>query len=216
MSLELHTYWRSSAAYRVRIALNIKQLEADHKFVHLVKDGGQQHKPSYLKLNPQGRVPTLVHNGMPFTQSIAIIEYLDELHPNPALLPEDMKDRAWVRSLSSMIACDVHPLNNLGVLDYLKTEFGADEAAVKRWYQHWIVEGFSALEKRLAADARPGSFCYGDHVTMADLFLVPQVYNAERFDVDMSQFEMISAIAANCRTLDAFIKAAPEHQADAS
>ena len=214
--MELYTYFRSTAAYRVRIALNLKKLEADQKYIHLVKDGGEQHSTSYRRLNPQGRVPTLVDGGMPITQSQAIIEYLDERHPNPPLLPEDLTDRAWVRSIAGLIACDIHPLNNLSVLQYLEKEMGADENAKMKWYRHWIAEGFSALEEMLANDARVGDYCYGSRVTMADIFIVAQVYNAHRFDCDMSAYPVISEINDNCLKLDAFKRAAPEAQADAS
>lgn len=214
--MELYTYFRSTAAYRVRIALNLKKVEADQKVVNLVKDGGQQHAPSYRRLNPQGRVPTLVDGGMPIMQSQAIIEYLEELHPNPPLLPEDLKDRAWIRSIVDLVACDIHPLNNLSVLQYLQKEMGADEEAKMKWYRHWIAEGFSALEEMLANDARVGSYCYGNKVTMADIFIVAQVYNANRFECDMSSYPVISEINENCLKLDAFKQAAPEAQPDAS
>lgn len=214
--MELYTYFRSTAAYRVRIALNLKNIEADHKVVHLVKDGGEQHSSSYRRLNPQGRVPTLVDGGMPITQSQAIIEYLDEVHPNPPLLPDDLKDRAWVRSIAGLVACDIHPLNNLSVLKYLQQELGVDEAAKTKWYRHWVAEGFSALEEMLANDARVGDYCYGSRLTMADIFIVAQVYNAHRFDCDMSAYPVINEINDNCLKLDAFKRAAPEVQPDAS
>lgn len=213
--MELYSYWRSSAAYRVRIALNFKQLEADQKYVHLVKDGGEQNSQNYRRLNPQGRVPTLVYDGMPITQSMAILEFLEEIHPNPPLLPEDTMDRAWVRSLANVVACDIHPLNNLGVLNYLKEEFGADDDAKTKWYRHWIVQGFTALEERMSNDARTSDFCYGKKVTLADICLVPQVYNAERFNVDVSAFPTIQHITDNCRKLEEFERAAPEVQGDA-
>lgn len=213
--MELYTYFRSTAAYRVRIALNMKRLEADHRYVHLVRDGGEQHSTSYRRLNPQGRVPTLVVGGMPISQSQAIIEYLEEVHPNPSLLPEDLKDRAWIRSIAGLIACDIHPLNNLSVLQYLQQELGVDDEAKMKWYRHWVEQGFGALEEMLVNDARVGDFCYGSKVTMADIFIVAQVYNAERFECDMSRYPVISEINANCLKLDEFRRAAPEEQPDA-
>lgn len=211
--MELFTYFRSSAAYRVRIALNLKQLEADLHPVHLVRN--EQQSLRYRQLNPLGRVPTFVDNGIPITQSLAIIEYLEEIHPNPPLLPTDEADRAWIRSLALTVACDIHPLNNLGVLRYLENELGLDEAARVHWIRHWIGQGFNALEEVLSRDPRVKRFCYGDRVTMADVFLVPQVFNAERFGVDMALYPTIARINAACMALDAFIKAAPANQPDA-
>jgi len=213
--MELYTYFRSSAAYRVRIALNIKQLEADHKFVHLVRDGGEHRKRGFHKLNPQERLPVLVDGGVPVTQSLAILEYLEEIHPNPPLLPDDVADRAWVRAIAQLIACDIHPLNNLGVLRYLETEFGADEAARRKWYQHWINQGFTALEEVLAKDPRVRTYCFGNRLTIADVCIVPQVYNANRFGVDMSAYPTLQRINDACLKLAVFAKAAPENQADA-
>lgn len=213
--MELYTYFRSSAAYRIRIALNIKQLEADHKFVHLVRDGGEHRTQKFHKLNPQQRVPVLVDGGVPVTQSIAILEYLEEIHPNPPLLPGDTVDRAWVRSLALMIACDIHPLNNVGVLKLLESEFGADEVKKRKWIHHWVGQGFKALEEILAKDPRVKSYCFGDKVTIADICLVPQVYNAVRFGVDMGAYPTIQRINDACLKLDVFRKAAPENQPDA-
>jgi maleylpyruvate isomerase len=213
--VELHTYFRSTAAYRVRVALNLKQLDADYHYVHLVRDGGEQHKAAYRQVNPQGRVPTLVVGGMPLTQSLAIIEYLEEAHPNPPLLPTDLQDRAWIRSIANLVACDIHPLNNLSVLQYLQNELGIDEAAKLKWYRHWVAEGFSALEEMLTKDARVGDFCYGGKVTLADIFIAAQVYNADRFECDMTPYPVIREINANCLKLDAFRRAAPDAQRDA-
>lgn len=213
--MELYTYFRSSAAYRVRIALNVKQLEADYRFVHLVRDGGEQHHHGFHKVNPQERIPVLVDGGVTFTQSLAIVEYLEEIHPNPPLLPGDIADRAWVRALACLVACDVHPLGNSSVLKYLENAFGADEAARKRWVQHWIGNGFKALEEILAKDPRVKTYCYGNKITVADVFLVPQVYNAKRFGVDMSAYPTISRISDACVKLDVFKRAAPENQPDA-
>lgn len=213
--MELYTYFRSSAAYRVRIALNIKQLEAEQRFVHLVRDGGEQHHPGFHKLNPQERVPVFVDGGKPISQSMAIIEYLEEIHPNPPLLPNDTADRAWVRSISNIIACDIHPLNNPSVTKYLEREFGMDEAARIRWYHQWMATGFRALEEILAKDPRVKTYSYGNKPSMADLFIVPQVYNANRFDLDMSPYPTISRINDACMKLDVFKRAAPENQRDA-
>lgn len=213
--MELYTYFRSTAAYRVRIALNLKQLEAEHRHVHLVRDGGEHRKPSFHKLNPQERVPVLVDGGVPVTQSLAILEYLEEIHPNPPLLPSDTVDRAWVRSIAAIIACDIHPLNNLSVLQYLEKEFGADEAKKRRWIHHWINNGFSALEEILGRDPRVKTYCFGEKVTMADVCLVPQVFNAQRFGVDMEPYPTLRRINDACLRLDAFKRAAPENQADA-
>ena len=213
--MELYTYFRSSAAYRVRIALNLKGLRADYRYVHLVKDGGQQHQPEYRAVNPQGLVPALVDKDHVLTQSLAIIEYLEELHPNPRLLPEDSPGRARVRSLAQIVACDIHPLNNSRVLKYLEKELIADEAARKSWYQHWVVEGFTALEKLLAGNPATGEFCHGNQPTVADICLVPQVFNARRFAVELSPYPTIRRINEHCLTIKAFADAAPEKQADA-
>ncbi len=214
--MELYTYFRSSAAYRVRIALNLKGLKADYRYVHLVKDGGQQHKPEYLALNPQGLVPALVDHGQVLTQSLAIIEYLEETHLQPPLLPKDAPGRARVRALAQVVACDIHPLNNSRLLKYLERELHADEAARNTWYRYWVVEGFTALEKLLAGNSRTGKFCHGDQPTLADICLVPQVFNAKRFETDLAPFPTIRRIHDHCLTLKAFTDAAPEQQADAS
>lgn len=214
--MELYTYFRSSAAYRVRIALNLKGLKADYCYVHLVKDGGQQHKAEYLAVNPQGLVPVLVDNSHVLTQSLAIIEYLDETHPPPPLLPKDALGRAHVRALAQVVACDIHPVNNQRILKYLEKELGADEAARNRWYRHWIIEGFDALEKLLNSDSATGKFCHGGQPTVADICLVPQVFNAKRFSVDLAPYPAIRRINDYCLTLKAFADAAPEKQVDAS
>lgn len=214
--MELYTYFRSSAAYRVRIALNLKGLKADYRYVHLVKDGGQQHKAEYLAVNPQGLVPVLVDNSHVLTQSLAIIEYLDETHPPPPLLPKDALGRAHVRALAQVVACDIHPVNNQRILKYLEKELGADEAARNRWYRHWIIEGFDALEKLLNSYSATGKFCHGGQPTVADICLVPQVFNAKRFSVDLAPYPAIRRINDYCLTLKAFADAAPEKQVDAS
>ena len=213
--MELYTYFRSSAAYRVRIALNLKGAKADYRYVHLVKDGGQQHKPGYLAVNPQGLVPALVDHGHVLTQSLAIIEYLEETHPQPPLLPKDPLGRARVRALAQVVACDIHPLNNSRLLKYLERELHADETARNTWYRHWVVEGFTALEKLLAGNSRTGKFCHGDQPTLADICLVPQVFNAKRFEIDLAPFPAIRRIHDHCLTLKAFTDATPEKQADA-
>lgn len=203
----LYDYFRSSAAYRVRIALNLKGIAAQHHEVHLLNEGGQHRKPDYLKLNPQGLVPALVlPSGDVLTQSLAIIEYLEECHPDPALLPADPVERARVRAAALSIACDIHPLNNLRVLGYIKDRFGQGEDAVTAWYHHWIEIGFAALEAMLD----DGAFCFGDAPGLADVCLVPQVFNARRFKVDMDQFPRITAIDARLNEMPAFVDAHPD------
>ncbi|WP_371189642.1 maleylacetoacetate isomerase [Thalassotalea maritima] len=211
--MTLYGYWRSSAAYRVRIALNLKGIEHQHKSVHLVKDGGQQHSADYQTLNPNELVPTLDDDGFIVNQSLAIIDYLDEKHPQPALYPKDIKDKATVKALAYDIACDIHPLNNLRVLQYLSTELSVTDQQKTAWYQHWIQQGFNALEQQLAKTA--GQFCFGDTVTVADLCLIPQIYNAKRFNVDLTPYPTLLKIDANCHQLAAFVEALPEHQIDA-
>lgn len=211
----LYSYFRSSAAYRVRIALNLKGLDYDTAPVHLVRDGGEQLKPAYRALNVNGLVPTFIDGDANIHQSLAIIEYLEDVHPTPALLPADPVARAQVRALALDIAADIHPIDNLRVLRYLKHDLGVSEAQKNDWYVHWIVEGFKALEARLASQSSPGKFVFGDTPTLADCCLVPQVYNANRFTVDMTPFPRIAAVNAHCQTLDAFRRAAPEAQPDA-
>ncbi|WP_394393578.1 maleylacetoacetate isomerase [Shewanella woodyi] len=219
--MKLYGYWRSSAAYRVRIALNHKGLEAEQLSVHLVKDGGEQHKADYAKLNPQELVPAFIdtdaegnENEFILSQSLAIIEYLDEKYPEVKLVPDSIHDRALVRSMAMSIACEVHPLNNLKVLQYLAKGLNLDDDAKSAWYHHWIHEGFAALEKQLVKYS--GRYCFGDSVTLVDLCLVPQVYNANRFKVNLDAYPNIVRITQNCNQLDAFIDASPENQADAS
>lgn len=210
----LYGYYRSSAAYRVRIALNLKGLAYDQAPVNLVK--GEQRAETNLARNPQGLVPTLkTDDGVQLTQSLAICEYLDEQHPEPPLLPADAGERARVRSLAQLVASEIHPLNNLKVLKYLVHELKVDEDAKLAWYRHWIAEGFDALEAMLSREAGSGDFCHGDTPTLADLCLVPQVFNAERFECDLSPYPRIQRITANCRALPAFQQAAPEVQPDA-
>ncbi|MCA3183026.1 MULTISPECIES: maleylacetoacetate isomerase [unclassified Cupriavidus] len=212
--LELHSYFRSSASFRVRIALNLKGLPYDYKGVHLLKEGGMQLKPEYRALNADGVVPTLVVDGRPLIQSMAIIEYLDETHPEPALLPKDPFDRAVVRGLAQEIACEIHPLNNLRVLKYLKHELKVSEEAKDAWYRHWIEQGFASLEVNLRQLGHVGRYAFGDTPTLVELCLVPQVFNSQRFNVDLTPFPTIAQIHANCMELDAFQKAAPGVQPD--
>jgi maleylpyruvate isomerase len=210
--VKLYTYFRSSAAYRVRIALNLKDLASEMVPIHLQKEGGINKKPEYRAINPQMRVPVLkLDSGEILTQSLAIIEYLDEIHPHPPLLPRDPVARAKVRAMAQLIACDIHPLNNIGPLRYLKNQLGHDQAAIDAWYHHWIIEGFDALEAGLAA----GPYAFGNAVTLADLCLVPQVYNARRLEVPLDRFPRIVAVDAACAELPAFEQARPENQPDA-
>lgn len=211
----LYTYFRSSAAYRVRIALNLKGLQAEQRFVHLVKDGGQQRKADYLALNPQGRVPTLIDDGVTLTQSMAILEYLEETHPEPALLPRDAAARARVRSLALAIVADIQPLQNISVTQYLERELKLEQPARDAWVKHWIENGLSALETRLARDAETGRFCHGDTPGLADCCLVPQMFAARRFGADPARYPTLMRIDAACNTLPAFQAAAPAAQPDA-
>lgn len=211
----LYTYWRSTAAFRVRIALNLKNIDYASESVHLVREGGQQHQPEYRAINPQGLVPTLKIDGQSITQSLAIIEYLEERYPWPPLLPSRAADRARVRALASTIAADIHPLNNLRVLKYLKGELGVSDEAKHKWYAHWIAMGFGALETMLAGHQDTGEYCHGDDPGLADVFLVAQMYNAHRFDCDVSPYPTLNRIHAACVKLDAFSRAAPAAQPDA-
>lgn len=213
--LVLYGYWRSSAAYRVRIALNLKGLAYETRPVHLVRDGGEQHAPEFQALNPQALVPCLVDQGQVFTQSLAIMEYLDETRPTPPLLPADPAGRARARALAQVVACDLHPLGNLRVLQHLASQFGADEAAKGVWSRHWISEGLRALEAMLAGHVATGRFCHGDTPTIADACLVPQVYNAVRWKVPLDEYPTIRRIHEACEGLAAFRLAAPEAQPDA-
>jgi len=209
--LALYSYWRSSAAYRVRIALHLKDLDFDTIPVHLLRNGGEQYGAGYLALNPQGRVPVLTHGEHVLTQSMSICEYLDEVFPDYPLLPADPASRAQIRSLALQIACEIHPLNNLRVQNYLKENFGA-EADTVAWMRHWMHEGFTAIERQLDKcrpvhdDGHPGLF---------ECFLVPQAYNAERYGMGLSTYPAIREIVERCRRKEAFIRAAPENQPDA-
>jgi maleylacetoacetate isomerase len=210
--VKLYTYFRSSAAYRVRIALNLKGLPYEMVAVHLTKDGGQQHRPEFHAVNPQERVPALaLSSGEVLTQSLAIIEYLDDIAPEPPLLPADALARAKVRAIAQMVACDIHPLNNLISLQYLKRAMKHEQAEIDAWYHHWVIEGFKAIEAMIT----PAPYACGAHVTLADVCLVPQVFNARRLKVPLDQFPKIVAVETACLKLAAFDKARPENQPDA-
>jgi maleylpyruvate isomerase len=212
--MKLYSYFRSSAAYRVRIALNLKGLGFETVPVHLLKGGGEQLSANYRSLNPTGLVPTLVDDGLTIGQSMAILENLDEVHPSPALLPADAPGRARVRAIAQTIACDIHPLNNLRVLKYLKHELKVDEEAKNAWYRHWIDVGLTSVEAMLAGKPETGRYCHGDQPSFEDLCLVPQVFNARRFGCELSGFPTILRIDEACAQLPAFQKAAPEAQPD--
>jgi maleylacetoacetate isomerase len=214
--LTLYDYWRSSAAWRVRIGLRLKQLDYTSAPVHLVRDGGEQHQPGYRALNPLGLVPTLVHGERRITQSLAILEYLDEMFPDhPHLLPDDARGRARVRALALTIAADTHPVHNLRVQQYLKTQAGLDDAAVARFVQHWLREGFLALEALMVDSTETGSFCHGDHPTLADCVVIPAVYAARRFGADIDDCVTVLRVHDHCQSLPPFAQAHPDRQPDA-
>jgi len=213
--LQLYSYWRSSAAYRVRIGLHLKGLAFETVPVHLLEGGGQQHSEAYRQLNPQGLVPLLVHGQRRMSQSLAILEYLDEVWPEPPLLPATARERQRVRALASLIACDIHPLNNLRVLKYFEHDWNVPAPEREDWIRHWIETGFKALEAMLADHPSTGDFCEGEFPTLADCCLVPQVYNARRYGVDMTPYPTIRRIEAACLALPAFQAASPERQPDA-
>ena len=213
--LKLYSYWRSSAAYRVRIALNLKGLPYELVPVNLASSGGDQHLPEYNALNPQELVPALVHDGHTITQSMAIIEYLDEIVPEPPLLPKDAYGRARVREISYLVGCDIHPVNNLRVNQYLKATFGADADAQIAWQRHWIEVGFGALEKMLSSSPFTGAWCHGDAPTMADVLLIPQCANARRVKLDLTAWPTIARIEAHALAHPAFDAALPANQPDA-
>jgi maleylacetoacetate isomerase len=210
--MKLFGFFRSSAAFRVRIALNLKGLAYEDAFIHLRR--GDQRQPGYLGVNPQGLVPALEIDGETLIQSQAIVEYLDETHPEPPLLPPDAAGRARVRALAAIVACDIHPINNLRVLRYLMRDLGHDQAAVEIWYNHWIASGFAALESLLAGDPRTGRYCHGDRPGLADVALAPQVVNSERYQVDLSPYPTVARIHGECMKLDAFSAAHPSNQPD--
>jgi maleylpyruvate isomerase len=209
---QLFNYYRSSASYRVRIALNLKNLDYNELEVHLVKNGGEHLVESFKKINPQQLVPAYQEEDSTkiFTQSLAIIEYLEEKYPTPQLLPKSLEDRVWVRAFAQAIASDIHPLNNLRVLKYLMSNINVTEEQKVVWYQHWIYEGFSALESLLASHNQSGDFCHGDTPTIADICLVPQVYNAIRFNCDLSSYTRILKIVKHCEKIPSFMKAYPQ------
>lgn len=217
--MQLYGYFRSSASYRVRIALNLKGLDYEQVPVHLVKNGGEQFSESFRAINPESLVPALVdeHEGnqLALSQSLAIIEYLEEKYPAIALMPSDLADRAYVRALSLSIACDIHPVNNLRILKYLSANFGINDEQKNTWYRHWCEVGLKAIEARLTASSQRGDFCFGNQPSMADCFLIPQIYNAQRFQADLSGMPIIMEINQRCLALEAFQKAAPANQADA-
>jgi maleylacetoacetate isomerase len=211
----LYGYFRSSAAFRARIALNLKGIKPELRFVHLLRNGGEQHSPEYKSLNPQELIPALVHDGHTITQSLAIIEYLDEIVPQPPLLPPDAAGRARARSLAYAVACDIHPVNNLRVGRYLKRNLGQTDEAVTSWQRHWITVGFDALETMLSSSPDTGAFCHGDLPTIADICLIPQIANARRAELDIAMWPMLSQIEAHALKHPAFDAALPKNQPDA-
>jgi maleylpyruvate isomerase len=213
--MKLYTFFRSSASFRVRIALNLKELTCDQVPLHLRRGGGEQLMASYRAINPQALLPTLEDEDRHLTQSLAIIEYLEETHPNPPLLPKSALDRALVRSMALVIACEVHPIQNLRVLNYVKKEYNQTDEQVNLWAQHWIDLGLAALEQMITAQPARGKFCFGDSPTLADICLMPQLGNARRFGCDLSRYPSILSIEKACIAIPAFADAAPEKQPDA-
>jgi len=210
--MKLYGFFRSSAAFRVRIALNLKGLAYEDAFIHTLR--GEQRGGEYLAVNPQGLVPALEADNQTLIQSMAIIEYLDETHPKPPLLPRDPAGRARARALAEIVSCDIHPINNLRVLRYLHGPLGHDQAAIETWYNHWIAAGFEAFERLLVSDRRTGAFCHGDAPGLADIALVPQAVNSERYKLDLSPYPTIARIYADCMRLEAFSAAHPNNQPD--
>jgi len=213
--IKLYGYWRSTAAYRVRLALNIKQISYSQESVHLVKDGGKQHLPEYQSLNPQGLVPTLVDDDVAIGQSLAILEYLEEKYPQKSLLPALLSERAQARQLCQIIACDLHPLNNLRVLKYLSNELKVSDDEKSKWYHHWLDCGFKAFDRLLEKQAIAGTYCMGGELSIADVCLIPQIYNADRFGFSMDAYPRLNEINQNCLQLTRFQDAIPENQPDA-
>jgi maleylacetoacetate isomerase len=211
----LYGYFRSSAAFRARIALNLKGIQPELRFVHLLKDGGQQHAPEYKAVNPQELIPALVHDGHTITQSLAIIEYLDEMVPQPPLLPPDAYGRARCREIAYAVACDIHPVNNLRIGRYLKRDLGKTDEDVATWQRHWITVGFNALEKMLATSPDTGKFCHGDTPTIADICLIPQIANARRAELDIAMWPVLVRIESHALSHPAFDAALPKNQPDA-
>jgi maleylacetoacetate isomerase/maleylpyruvate isomerase len=210
---KLYSYFRSSAAFRVRIALHVKQVSFETVATSLLEN--EQHSPEYLALNPQGLIPALLTEGAVIPQSLAIIEYLEERYPHPPLLPADPVARAHVRSMALAVACDIHPLNNLRVLNYLRDEIGLDTTGVERWYRHWIATGFEALEAEARRHSSALRYCFADSLSLADVCLLPQMFNARRFNCDITGYPTLNRICAHLETLPAFVRAAPDRQPDA-
>jgi maleylacetoacetate isomerase len=210
--VKLYTYFRSSAAYRTRIAFNLKGVHCDSVEVDLRTAASEQNKPEYRAVNPQGLIPALVIGDTAITQSLAIIEYLDEVYPEPPLLPRAPVDRARVRAMALAVACDMHPLNNLRILNYLRASLGQDEDTVNTWYRHWIAVGFSGLEQDARRATGDGRYMFGSSVTIADVYIVPQMYNARRFKCDIEPYPTLRSICAHLESIAAFAKAAPEAQ----
>jgi len=213
--MKLYTFFRSSASYRVRIALHLKNIPYDQAPIHLRRGGGEQLSAAYKAINPQGLVPALEDNGKILTQSLAIIEYLEEKYPKPPIFPADPADKALVRSMAMVIACEVHPIQNLRVLNYVKATYNQTDAQVNQWAQHWIDLGLAALEQMILAQPKRGKFCFGDAPTLADICLVPQLGNARRYGCDLAKHPTIVEIEKSCMALPAFADAAPEKQPDA-
>ncbi|WP_448568728.1 maleylacetoacetate isomerase [Thalassotalea ganghwensis] len=211
--MKLYGYWRSSAAYRVRIALHMKGVEFESIPVHLVKDGGEQHQADYVALNPTHLVPTLVDGDITLNQSLAILDYIEDKYPEQSIYPTETNQKFLAKALAYDVACEIHPVNNLRVQQYLANELSVSDEQKLAWTHHWMALGFSAIEQKLSDTA--GKYCFGDQVTIADICLIPQVYNAKRFNLDMSAYPLITAIVENCNQLPAFIKALPENQGDA-
>lgn len=212
----LYGYFRSSAVFRVRIALNLKGIPPELAFVHLRRNGGEQFLPGYVARNPQRLVPALeTDGGEVLTQSLAIVEYLEEIHPYPLLLPGTAAERAWLRSIALAVACDIHPINNLRVLNRLRDAHGQDQPALDGWYAHWIATGMTAIEAMLRAHGSNGRFCHGDAPTLADVYLIPQVYNGLKNNCDMTPYPTVMSVFNHCSKLDPFARAFPEAQPDA-
>ena len=213
--MKLYGYWRSTAAYRVRIALALKNINHDQASIDLVKGGGEQHQPLYREINPQGLVPALEIDGQIITQSMAILEYLEEQYPEPSILSPDPFLKSQIRAFAQSIACDIHPLNNLRVLQYLKAELAVADQQKSDWYLFWVAEGFKALERTIDEADNQFAFCFGEQPSMADICLIPQIYNAHRFHCPIEDYPNLRRINENCLKLDSFIRAMPENQADA-
>lgn len=214
--LKLYSYWRSSTSYKVRIALNLKGLDYKITPVHLVKDGGEQHKSAYNAMNPMSAVPTLVDGDFVLTQSNAILEYLEEEYPTPALLPKDIPARAYIRQIMNIVSCDIHPLNNLRVLQHLKNDFKVSDKDKNAWYHKWIHKGFKALNELISkSEFYGGIYSYQNMPSFAEATLIPQIYNARRFDVNLKDYPVLTKIEESCLALDAFKNAHPDGQPDA-